>query len=245
MTVPPYPGQPDPGRSNPYSPSAAGVPPYGQPAGQQPYPGPQGQPGGAGFGQQGPPGQPPYGHPGMNQPPMPQPPKRRRWLKIGVPVAVVVVGAVVALGVVGLQYVGWNAEVGDCLDVPEFSADAEDQPMKVDCADDKATVKVAVKLDDGTGSCPDGNYDEISYDGGAKFCLMINAKDGDCFANVTSPTAGYERVACTDPAAEVAIAKVADGTIDMEQACAEFDQVQGIYYSEPPTVMCLTPPKAV
>lgn len=238
MTVPPPPGQP-----NPYGSPPPGGQPFGSPP---PAPPPAG-----GFGQ-GPQypyaGQPPYGQQPPAAPPYPQasfgappkPPKKRLWLKIGVPVAVAIVGLVAAA--LAYSQAGWTAKEGDCLHVPEFSSDAKEQPVKVDCADDKATVKVAVQLDDENGICPDGDYDQISYEGGATLCLMINAKQGDCFANVSSPTAGYERVACTDPSAEIAVLKIVEGTTDPQQACGDSEAEQGVVYTKPPRVLCIATP---
>ncbi|WP_199432552.1 LppU/SCO3897 family protein [Qaidamihabitans albus] len=251
MSVPPPPGQPEPGSPNPYGtppggPPPAGPPPYGPPPGQQLPPGPP--PYGPPPGQQPPPyGQPPYGQPqlGFGPPPGgPQPPKKKLlWLKIGLPVLLVlVVGAAALAGVQLFKNSAWNAEVGDCLDVPEFSSDTDKQPSKVSCDAEDATVKVAVKVDGENGNCPEGDYDHISYEGGDTFCLMINAREGDCFADVSSPTAGYSRVACTDPGAEVEFLKVVEGQTSPEAACADTEATFPVVYSDPPTVLCAREP---
>ncbi|HVV10997.1 LppU/SCO3897 family protein [Amycolatopsis sp.] len=132
-----------------------------------------------------------------------------------------------------------NAAVGDCLNVKEFRSGAE--PDKVDCADASANVKIGVKLDDDNGTCPDGDYDEYSVSGRGtnyKLCLMLNARDGDCFANVLSSTTdGYKRVECADPTAEVKILKVVTGQSD-QSACDGSDADGAFVYSQPATTIC-------
>lgn len=240
MTVPPYPGQPGAGPPNPYAPPPSGQPPaFGQPPGHPP-PGPYGQPA---FGHP-PYGQPPYG-PGAFPPPPEPPRKRRLWLKIGAPVAAGIVFLLVAAGIAGWLNSGGTAQEGECLDVPEFSANAEEQPRKVACDDPKATVKVAVRVEGENGRCPEGDYDQISYDGGDTLCLMLNAKDGDCFANVSSATKGYARVECTDPSAEIRTVKIVPGSGDPQQVCSGTDAVDAVVYSRPATVICLSQPRTV
>ncbi|MBK1785614.1 LppU/SCO3897 family protein [Prauserella cavernicola] len=238
----PY-GQPgqQPGEPNPYG-QQSGQPgqsnPYGQPAQPNPY----GQPG-----QQ--PGQQPgaFGSPGFPPGPFAEPPpppkKKSRWLKIGLPVALVVVLGVAGLYFLGLRSAGWMAEEGECLSVPEFSSNAEEQPRKVDCSDSDANVKVAVRLE-GNESCPEGDYDQINYDD-VKFCLMLNAEEGDCFADVSSMTKGYRHVECSDPDAELSIVKVVTGETDPSTACGDTDAESGAVYTKPATVLCLAQPQTV
>ncbi|GHF29866.1 hypothetical protein GCM10017786_74850 [Amycolatopsis deserti] len=205
-------------------------PPPGQPAGAPPAFPPPGQPGQPGaFGP--PPGQP-FG------PPPGQPAQKRRfpvWLMIVIPI--VVIGVVIG-AVVGFMKSPASASVGDCLQVTEFTTNG-DEPTKIDCGDQNANVKIAVKLDNASDNCPTGDYDEYSVSGRGdyKLCLMINAHDGDCFANVTSSTDGYKRVPCTDPTAEIEFLKIVAGQAD--QAACEGLEIDGaVTYSEPATTMC-------
>lgn len=185
-----------------------------------------------------------YGQPAM--PPVPSTPPKKRKVGKWVTIIVSIVG-VLLLGLVGLAFVGYmvggahNAEPGDCLHIEDF-ADRRERPTVLDCSDEKATLKVGVRLEDG-GSCPDGDYDEIAYEEGARLCLMLNVKEGDCLANFYSPTKGYEKVACTDPKADISIMKIVEGTDDAEQACATVPGVLGgLRYPEPATVICASEP---
>jgi hypothetical protein len=132
-----------------------------------------------------------------------------------------------------------NAAVGDCLNVKEFKQGAV--PTKVACNDPSANVKIAIRLDDNNASCTGGgNYDEYSVSASGtnyKLCLVLNAHDGDCFANVTNSTQGYKRVPCTDPTAEVQILKVVTGTAD-ESACKGLNYNGALTYPTPPTTLC-------
>ncbi|PRX49914.1 hypothetical protein B0I33_10227 [Prauserella shujinwangii] len=149
-----------------------------------------------------------------------------------------VVGFAALVGVQLYRTSAFSADVGDCLHVPEFSQNPDEQPSKVDCAEDDATVKVAVKVDGANGICPEGDYDEITLSGGDTLCLMINARQGDCFADVTSSTAGYKRVACTDPAAEIEFLKISASADSPEEVCSGTEATFPVVYSQPPTVMC-------
>ncbi|HVW41567.1 MAG TPA: hypothetical protein VHC18_09475 [Amycolatopsis sp.] len=237
MSVPPSTGQD--GQSNPYAPQ--------QPAPAAGMPGQPPQAGGPGAGQPGfaasPGGFPPPGQPGAFPPPGVhiQPPKKSklRWLRIVIPVVVVVL---VAIGAIS-----WftsspdRAAAGDCLNIKEFKAQAD--PSRVDCNDPSANVKVGVRLDDDKASCPDGDYDQYSVSGAAdyKLCLMLNAREGECFANVSDSTQGYKTVDCADPAAEIKILKIVDGTAS-DSACGGLDQAVAVRYSQPATTLCAGPP---
>ncbi|WP_084143282.1 LppU/SCO3897 family protein [Amycolatopsis taiwanensis] len=160
------------------------------------------------------------------------------WVRIGA--AVVILGLVVAGGIWYFKSSPATAAVGDCLNVKEFSKHAD--PTKVDCTDPSANVKIAVKLDSSGGSCPQGDYDEYSYSRKStsyRLCLMPNVVEGDCMADFTSDTAGYQKVACTDPRAEVKVSKVVQGVTD-ETVCEEFDRYLPVTYSDPKSTYCYT-----
>jgi len=157
-------------------------------------------------------------------------------VRIVIPIVVVVLG----LGgwIVSRTFGTAGAEVGDCLHIEKF--ERGESPDRVDCGDDSANVKIAVKLDNSRGSCPNSDYDEYSVTGRGsyKLCLIINAHDGDCFANVMSGSDGYKRVPCTDPMAEVEFVKVVTGQAD-ESACEGLDVDGALVYPEPATTFCL------
>ncbi|WP_435061253.1 LppU/SCO3897 family protein [Amycolatopsis thermoflava] len=246
MSVPPPPaapgGQPAPFGNQPPAGNQGAPGGFGQP-GQSGQPGQFGQPAGA------PPAFPPPGQPGQPGsfgpppgqpfgPPPGQPAKKSKltWLRIVLPIVVVVgVGIAAIINFVGSPA---SAAVGDCLQITEFKTNG-DEPTKKDCGDQNANVKIAVKLDNASDSCPTGDYDEYSVSGRGdyKLCLMINAHDGDCFANVTSSTDGYKRVPCTDPTAEIEFLKVVTGQAD-EAACEGLEIDGAVTYSEPATTMC-------
>jgi hypothetical protein len=108
--------------------------------------------------------------------------------------------------------------VGDCFAISEFSEQTD--PEKVDCTDPLANVKLAVKLDSATATCPEGDYDELYMTGAGdnKLCLTLNVAKGDCVANVFSDTAGYKKVTCADPAAEIEILDVVEGDTNVQYA---------------------------
>ena len=253
MSVPPSQGPNGP--SNPYAPQPP-APPYagapGRPAsGPRPGAPSYGPPEQAGFAT---PGYGPPGQPGAYRPPpgaiglapgVPvEPPKRSKlfWVRIAILVVVLVLTAVGAIS--------WftsspdRAAVGDCLNVKEFKAQTE--PSRVDCNDRSANVKVGIRLDDDNATCPDGDYDEYSVSGGGsyKLCLMLNAREGECFANVSSrSTEGYRRVDCADPASEVKVLKVVTGTA-ADSACDELDESLPAKYSQPATTLCVGTPRS-
>ena len=244
MSVPPpAPGGQQPvGQPDPYGPPP-GQPqqPYGQP--QQPYgQPPQGQPG-----QYPPPGQygPPPGQQGF--PPVPPVPKRSNaamWIRIAIVAVVVIVGG--TLAIISFAKSPASSSAGDCLTITEFKSGGDD-PVKADCGDPNANVKIGVKLENAHDSCPGGAsspYDTYSVTGRSsyKLCLVINAKQGDCLANLTSKTQGYKKVACTDPSAEAKLVKVVDGKAD-ENLCEGTEGVIPVAYPQPAQTMCFVKAK--
>ena len=164
-------------------------------------------------------------------------PKRSKlaWLRFAIPVLVVAIGG-------GLFLVNYftgtgNAQAGDCLSVTEFSRTA-DEPTKADCGAQEANVKIAARVG-GDESCPEGDYDTISMSGrmSYKLCLMVNAKQGDCLKGFNSQTAGYMKVACTDPAKDAELVKVANTSDKVN--CEGTEATRVALYSTPPTTICI------
>ncbi|MET0238179.1 MAG: hypothetical protein ABW224_26295 [Kibdelosporangium sp.] len=233
----PYPpqGQPPPGPG--YPPPASAPPGFPPPHQHQQYP-PQQPYQQAQFP---PPQYPPTG--GMPQqsfPPPGMPPPKPQGTSAG---ARVLIGVVVA-GIIGLIVVAvanWGtsaraAEEGDCLKVVS-TADAEAD--QVECTAPEAVYKVAKKLDSASSRCPQGDYTEWS--GGkrtdtVKLCLMLNAKEGDCFKTTSSGGNDTdERVACSS--ADFKVVKVVSGKAD-KAACARGNLAAT--YSQPATTLCLS-----
>jgi hypothetical protein len=240
---PPAPGGQQPvGQPDPYGPPPGGQPQqqYGQ-QGQYGAPGtpPQGQPGQYGP----PPGQypPPPGQPGFPPAPPAPPKKSKAGRFIGLGIGLVVLIGVVIAGVVAFTNSPASSNVGDCLTITEFTSGGED-PVKADCADVNANVKIGAKLDSASDECPGGAespYDTYSVTGRSsyKLCLMVNAKQGDCLANLTSKTQGYKKVPCTDPTGEAEVVKVVEGQAD-KNACGTDENVIAVAYPEPARTMC-------
>ncbi|KDN18432.1 LppU/SCO3897 family protein [Amycolatopsis rifamycinica] len=225
-------GQPDP-----YGPPPGGQPqqPYGQP-GQFGTP-PQGQPGQYGP----PPGQFPPGQQGFPPAP-PAPPKRSKARLILGGVGALVVIAIVVVGIISFMKSPATSNAGDCLSITEFTQGGDD-PVKADCNDPKANVKIAKKLETASEACPGGSdagYDTYSVTGRSsyKLCLMINAKQGDCLTNFTSQTKGYLKVPCTDPSKDGELVKVVTGQAD-KSVCEGTDATRVAVYPEPATTMCV------
>jgi hypothetical protein len=232
MTVPPSSG-PE-GQPDPYAPQMQ--PGYGQQPGQpNPYGEPPAQPGQ--YGQPGPYGQAPIGY---GPPPMPLPRKKRRlWLKIGLPILIVLLVGVGSLVYFGYKSTALSSGVGDCLQVKDFSAQltSETFPAKADCGDPAANVKIALKLD-GSAPCPgDQIYDEFTLQTpSTRFCLMLNAKQGDCLS--IPDQKNYSKVPCTDPKATVTVGKVVAGRADAK--LCDIPE-SAIAYPEPATTFCFAP----
>jgi hypothetical protein len=220
-------------------------PPYGQqppPYGQQPPP--YGQQPAEPFNGQQPP--PPYGQqPAGEFPPGPtfdaQPPAKkkntRRILTIVIALVVIAVGVVVAL-VVNRNSAS-SANAGDCIKVKSASATNADVE-KIDCNDKAAVFKVAKKLGNDTDQCPTPDYEKYEQSGGSSsdfaLCLMLNAKEGDCFANFDTPD---KRARADCNGAEVKVTKKVDGKSD-ESLCDQ--QSIAVTYPEPATTFCLAQP---
>ncbi|MEU3273504.1 hypothetical protein ABZ639_21915 [Saccharomonospora sp. NPDC006951] len=177
-------------------------------------------------------------------PDRPDPRRRKRGISLrqGLPIVIVVAGLLIFGATRLFSDDVRNAKAGDCLHVAEYADNPQRPPALVDCADEKANAKVAVTLSGEGETCPSKRYDQIHRQDGNRLCLMINAKDGDCFANISSRTEGYTRVSCTDPSAELEVVKVVAGSTDADTACARTEATDGMVYPEPATVMCIVAP---
>jgi hypothetical protein len=247
MTTPNNPQQPGPygpppggQQPPPYAPQGGGqqAPPYPPPGGQQPppYTPPGGQP--PPYGQQ--PGSPPPAYPAA---PTGQPAGGggKKKIILGI-IGIVVIGIVIA-GVVYFQTKSpASAEAGDCIKVNSASTTSADVE-KIDCTTQEAVYKVAKKLDNSGDDCPNEFYDKYTQSGsgdGFALCLMLNAKEGDCFGNITSTSGKTERTDCAS--AEAKVTKVVSGQAD-EAACPEGTGLP-LVYPEPATTICLDPANA-
>ncbi|KAA2248876.1 hypothetical protein F0L68_39555 [Solihabitans fulvus] len=261
MTTPPN----QPPQPGPYGPPQGFPPPAGQP-GQQPGFPPPGQsgfqqapaPGRSGFqdappqpgfqqapGQPGPmPGQPGFGPmPGQGGfAPAPVAPGPQSGNKSKV---IRIVAAVVVLVLIGGGFYLYNktspsaAGPGDCIKVNSVSTNNASVD-KIDCGSSEAAFKVAIKLDNASGNCPNDNYIAYMQSGGrgnSKFtlCLALNGKVGDCFkAEDAGLSTKVTKVACSSGTLKVA--KVNDGKAD-ESLC---DQGQEpVTYPTPPQTICI------
>jgi len=234
--------QPPPYGQQPPSYGQQQQPPYGQ---QQPPPYGQQQGDSSDFPQQDYPQSPqdyPTGQGDYPPAPPGQPVKRKSGKKIWIIVGVVVV-VLVAAGLI-INALNKNsaskAEAGDCIKVnsaTEKSADVE----KISCDDKIAVFKVAKKLGNDTDQCPTPDYEKYTQSGGGSgdfaLCLMLNAKEGDCFANLEDP-AKRSRVDCASNA-EIKVLKVVQGKAD-EASCDQ--QSVPIVYPEPATTFCVAQP---
>lgn len=247
MTTPP--NYPQPG---PYGPPQ----PYGQPP-QQGHPQQQGYPqqGAPGWGQQ-PPPQPPYGTPpqqppyGAQPPPygqqvMPPPPpvKQSKGSKVLVTCVLLGVVGVVVAGIIASIGAPSGAEPGECIKVNSQSvADADVE--KIDCGLPDAAFKVAKNLDSSGDACPTGDYTEYTESGrrrsdGFKLCLVLNAKEGDCFQQEGTIVAGKTTKVTCGSSASFKVSKVSTGKAD-ESLCEPGETAE--VYSEPATTLCLAEP---
>jgi hypothetical protein len=233
----PY-GAPPPPQGQPFG----GPPPQGQPYGGGPSGGGFGPGAGGPGGPSGPGGAPPAAYPA----PPPPPPTR----KSGAATIIKIVVAVVVLGVAGFfVYKTWgtsasSAAVGDCIKVNDASITDADV-NKVDCGDPAAAYKVGATSDNASADCPGGenaNYVGYTETGGRGsdllLCLILNAKEGDCYQEGTQVDT---KVECTDPKATFQVLKIVDGAD--ETKCPEGTQGSYVYPEpKPGKVQCLVQP---
>jgi hypothetical protein len=251
----PY-GQPGgygPPGGRPQGPPPGGMP-QGPPPGYGPGPGaPSGGPGTppGGFGGP-PPGTPPggFGGPPPNTPPGGEgfaaaPPDGAPAPKKGnskvIKIVVIVVIALVAVGVAIYLQQGSasSAKAGDCIKVNNAS-DAEVE--KVDCGSADAMYTVGTTTESASKNCPNDNYLQYTETGGSSdvsLCLVLNAKEGDCFK-----ADGQVQVK-TDCGAGAAfkISKVFKD-VDDAKKCGEQDAQNAVTYPEPKLTLCRVAPDA-
>lgn len=157
-------------------------------------------------------------------------------IRFGIAAVVVVVGIVV--GIIQFNSSPAGMSVGDCAKVTGTTSDPN--ATKTDCSDSAANYKVAKKLSDTSDSCPSDSYDTYtetgSHSSDTKLCLMLNAKEGDCFSHFTDQNAMTLKVSCSDSSAEIKITKVINGSAN-ESACPNSS---GISYPDPATTLCAT-----
>ncbi|MFI6101814.1 hypothetical protein ACIA8G_40225 [Lentzea sp. NPDC051213] len=151
--------------------------------------------------------------------------------KVGLGIAVVF--ALVLLGGFVLNQLGdvaKAAQVGDCarisgaLDNPKYQA--------LDCASEKANVKIAKILPWNEDKCPSGGMDYSTYTGDSTFCLMPNFVEGACYGQDSET--GIARVECTTKDS-VKVAKVVSGKTE-GVACGD---ARAAVFPEPAVTFCL------
>ncbi|MFB9908922.1 LppU/SCO3897 family protein [Allokutzneria oryzae] len=206
-------------------------------------PEPHDRPPGLGYSQQGRPAFTPQRPEQQGKPnfiPAPRTQKRPLWLRVAVPLAVL---AMIVTGYVLLRGDAQKVSAGECVTLA--GGGSNPTVSIVACEDPRATYKVAKKLDNSSGSCPEGDYIEYwertRRSGGLKLCLMANAREGDCFTVTGSDQdTDLARAPCSQSGA-IRIVKAHDGEADAT-LCGNPDAAWT--YTEPAVTYCLGKPDA-
>jgi hypothetical protein len=165
-----------------------------------------------------------------------------KFVKIGAAVVVLGIAAFFAIKFWGTSAA--SAEVGDCIKVNEASISSADVE-KVECTDPAAAYRVGATFDAASDSCPDKDtsgyvsYTQTSNRGdGLLLCLILNAKEGDCYKQGTSVDT---KVECTSSEATFQVSKLVDSAD--EAACPEGTAGTYVYPEpKPGLVQCLVEP---
>lgn len=132
-----------------------------------------------------------------------------------------------------------TAIAGDCIKVNSASADDADI-AKVDCSSPDAVYKVGKRLYSTSSECPSDSYDKYTHAASYSefaLCLMLNAEQGDCFANITGGDGTTAKVSCTASAAEGKVTEVVHG--EAAQSACPSDTGLALVYPEPGETVCL------
>jgi hypothetical protein len=177
----------------------------------------------------------PHALPRLEAPPPPAEPGRSgRLPKVVLGIVLLVIAGLVLYFLIRAGQEPVAAEPGECIKVVS-AQDAEIE--RVDCAAPEAVYKVAARLTSTSAACPEGEYSELTSGSSMKLCLMLNAKEGDCFSTTfAGRNRTHERVPC-GPSAEYKVVKVVTGKAD-SKLCVNGDVVAS--YTEPPMTICLT-----
>lgn len=151
--------------------------------------------------------------------------------KVGLGVAVVL--ALVLLGGFVLNQLGdvaKAAQVGDCARI----SGSQDNPkyQALDCASEKATVKIAKVLQWNEDRCPSGGMDYSTFTGDSTLCLVPNFVEGSCYGQ--DPDSGIAKVDCSTKDA-IRVARVLTGKTD-RAACGD---ARAAVFPEPAVTFCL------
>jgi hypothetical protein len=151
--------------------------------------------------------------------------------KVGLGIAVVL--ALALLGGIVLNQLGdvaTAARVGDCARI----SGSHDNPkyQALDCASEKATVKIAKILPWNEQQCPSGGMEYSTYTGESTLCLMPNFVEGACYGQ--DPDSGIAKVDCATKDS-VKVAKVLSGKTD-HAACGD---ARAAVFPEPAVTFCL------
>ncbi len=165
--------------------------------------------------------------------------RRSKWFWVGilVPVAIVVLSAVT--WVTGYLSSADGTVVGDCYSITTFG-DVDAEPAKADCGSIEANAKLGAKAEGGS-ACPQGEYDQLTVDrtfSAYKLCMMINARQGDCFENFLADSVAYQKVACSDPTKDAEVVKVVEGASG-DTTCDDTGATDLKSYSTPPSTVCV------
>lgn len=160
----------------------------------------------------------------------------------------IVVGAVLlALGLlgpvaaaVGRQGANTALRTGDCITNEQYQAGYM-TPKPVDCTSPDAVFELAT-VGDGQMNCPDGRRMRSGYalltSDSTTYCFIANFTEGACY-RVDAETDDVARVDCTDPQANVEIARRIDGSTDVSNCDSDAHTVS---FPTPPRAYCIVTP---
>lgn len=125
-----------------------------------------------------------------------------------------------------------KAARGDCV---RFTGPGEDDQglTVVDCAGERAALRIGTVLGSTSGACPRGEYKVLrDTRHNAALCLVPNAREGDCFELDTDDIQGavVAKFDCAAPRVNVQVVKVA------KESCPEEAEL-GVPYEE--MTLCL------
>lgn len=134
-----------------------------------------------------------------------------------------------------------SSTVGQCAEIA--GSDSAPVVINLDCDDEDANYKVAVKLSISYASCPAPDYVSVYRPGfkdNFKVCYQLNAHQGECFKQDTDNN--YIHTPCT-AAAKFKIGQIITGQAESSACGIDADSNNTLVYPQPePETICLTRP---